>query len=119
MIADFAEAEELFPFCQILYAHKGRTAAEDLSGQKAVPVCHDHFISSGIDPFHVGGLSQRKAKALSLADGIMDDALMPSQDLSLFIREVSISRDLSFVLFLDKVRIGPLRYKADLLGIGL
>ena len=42
---------------------------------------------------------------------------MAPQDLALFICKKALSRDLSFVMFLDKVRIGPLRYKADLLGI--
>ena len=118
-VTDLRKAAETLPLRKPRNGHKAQIAAEDLPAVKSLVVRqHDLVLVRAYFP-DKGRASEGNAEAFALSDGIMNNAPVLSQHMSLRVDESPLPGKLRPGMFLNVRSVIAVRDKADLLRIAL
>ena len=118
-VSDLRPAPYLRTGINIRNTHHINVRAYDSIGKKRLVIGQNNLIPCGIYPFNIHGMSECDPKSLSLAYGIVNDSLMPSENIAVLINKIALPRKRSVVICLYVSGIIIIAYKTYFLGISL
>ena len=118
-VSDLYAAFKAVRFIDIRYAQEIKIIAHNFLTIQSLVFCKNHFIGFGSYLLYKDGISHCYSKALSLSHGVMDDALVSAENLSVLIHEIALGRNRCLCISLYISGIVAVNNKTYLLGITL